>query len=166
MWQLSNETNLDISIYYDELTTTLQQDVLFIKNKNLKNFAQKIEQLKGIIIYKNKFSFLIRFDDFKIATIAHEELRKEMSVKFAYKSEAKKYLQNARVNEEKYQLKNDIKLLIEKYQINSQNCEDKTIEIQEKQNQINRQNELDEQEEREKNPRNILETLQKLYHQL
>lgn len=190
--------DLKLSIYYDELTKTLQSDVLYVVTKNVDNLLAKIEQLNGTIIHKAKIGFQIQFEDFKMTAIAHEELRKDFSVKFAYKSEVNKYrnpIQITKENEEKYQLKKDIELLIKKYKKNSENQEFKVeLEgIRKRQKNIiyerirragenldfadiswnagndssdSVDDEEKEEEARECNPDNIFEELKKLYNNL
>lgn len=192
-----NEKKWNFSIYYDELTKTLQPNVLYIISKNPKKLSTKIEQLNGSIIYKTSISHLIKFEDFKMAAIAHEELRKEFSVKFAYKSEVNKYCNPSKItktDEEKYQLKDDIKLLIQKYKQNYENKDfkEELNEIHRRQSELNKQRirnaaenldfaniswnqamevefeeeEIKESEEDENNLENVLEKLENIFKNL
>lgn len=113
------ETVFKCSIYYDELTKTLQHDVLYVVTTNTNKLLEKTKQLNGNILYKTQIGFQIKFEDFKMTAIAHEELRKEFSVKFAYKSEVNKHLNPIKItrfDEEKFQLKSEIKILLKKYE--------------------------------------------------
>lgn len=187
-------TNLDFSIYYDELTKTLQPNVLYVVTKNVNMLLAKVEQLRGTIIYKSRIGFQIKFEDFKAAAIAHEELRKDFTAKFAYRSEVNKYSNPRKItktDEEKYQLKSDIKLLIQKYKRNSENpaFKEELSDLHRRQNDLNqrrirqaaenldfaniswnkavdKEEEEGEAEKEEEESKNILEKLQELYRNL
>lgn len=186
-----NSTELHFSIYYDELTKTLQPDVLYVVTRDINKLLAKVEQLNGQIIYKTKIGFQIQFEDFKMTAIAHEELRREFSVKFAYKSEVNKYSNPVKItkqDEEKHQLKSDIKLLIQKYKgkAKTQECEQELNEIRRKQSGFNRErvqkaaenlefaniswsaayDSTDDGNTEEREPENVFDELERLYKNL
>lgn len=189
-----NKVDLRFSIYYDELTKTLQPDVLYVVTKNTDYLLAKVEQLDGEIMYKTRIGFHIKFADFKTAAIAHEELRREFSAKFAYKSKVLKYSNPQKItkqDEEKYQLKNDIKLLIKKYKgiAMNQECENELNAIRGRQrgfnqerirkaaedlsfaniswnNQIEDAQEEEENKDEESNAESIFDELERLYKHL
>lgn len=126
------------------MTRTLQTDTLYLTTNNIKLLLHKIQQLKGRIIYRSKMGFQIKFENFKIAAIAHEELRKQYSVKFAYKSEINKNSDTTKItkeDEEEYQLQQDMKIILKKYGEKSntlkQEFESMCLEIQKRQKEIN-----------------------------
>lgn len=80
-----SNVNFDITIFNDKLTRTLRHDVLHIKSRPTNKLLKFLEQLNGEFLYNTRISMLVKFENFKQAAIASEELRKLYVVKFAYK---------------------------------------------------------------------------------
>lgn len=80
--------NQDFSIYLwlDEISTTLRPDILYIAGKLSSELKNTLQQLQGSVITTNQAGIQVKFENFKQAAIAHEEIRKDKIVKFAYKS--------------------------------------------------------------------------------
>lgn len=103
-----------MSLFYDKLSRTLNPEVLFIK-KPTTRVQNTIKLLKGKILTKNNFGCQIKFKKFKEAALAHEELRRETSVKFAYMSEVPKESRCIEQNDGNDQISDDVKKIFEKY---------------------------------------------------
>lgn len=80
-------SNFYISLYYDQISRTLHPEVLYVAEALTTDLSRMIEQLKGEVVSQSKMGIQIYFGSFKSAAIAHEELRRQYHVKFAYKSE-------------------------------------------------------------------------------
>lgn len=79
--------NFGIYLYIDEISKTLRPDILYIVGKPSQGMKYSLEQLHGTIIKETRVGIQAKFDDFKHAAIAFEEIHKQQSVKFAYKSQ-------------------------------------------------------------------------------
>ncbi|KAL5282025.1 hypothetical protein ACFFRR_005348 [Megaselia abdita] len=114
-----NNNNFYATLFYDKIYKALDPLVLYIKNPSPK-VLQIIELLTGVIITRNQYGCQVKFRRFKEAAFAHEELKKETSVKFAYISEVPKshYQVKIRVNQEntpQSEMENDIRKIFQKY---------------------------------------------------
>lgn len=109
------DEHFNMSIFYDKMSKTLDPLVLYIKKPNIK-VLRVIHLLNGEIITKTNLGCQVKFENFKAAAFAHEELGRETSVKFAYISEVPKSSYRTNLIEvEKNELQEDVQKLFEKY---------------------------------------------------
>lgn len=109
------DEHFNMSIFYDKISKTLDPRVLYIKTPNIK-VLRIIHLINGEIIAKNNLGCQVKFETFKAAAFAHEELRRETSVKFAYISEVPKGNNRTNLLEvARNELQEDVQQLFEKY---------------------------------------------------
>lgn len=82
-----SDNNFSISLYQDQLSKTLHPEVLYIVGNICQALSKTITLLRGKVLTQSKVGVQAKFEDFRAAAIAHEELRKNVQVKFAYRSE-------------------------------------------------------------------------------
>lgn len=83
----SNDTNFDISIYYDTFSKTLHPEILYIEGVHPQQLNTMVRNLGGKVIHKTRRGVQAKFENFREAAFAHEELRQLFQTKFAYKSD-------------------------------------------------------------------------------
>lgn len=79
--------NFQVYLYHDELSKTLRPDILYITGELTSKLNHILQQINGTIIKQSRLGMQVKFESFKAAAIAHEEIRKNHSVKFTYKSQ-------------------------------------------------------------------------------
>lgn len=85
--KFKNNQDFDIFLYHDSLSNSLCPDILYLAGQETPTLLRILHQLQGEIIKKTRIGIQIKFETFKNAAIAYEEIRKDYTVKFAYKSQ-------------------------------------------------------------------------------
>lgn len=123
----SHEKLINISLYNDVLSETLNPCILYIKTENMKSLITTVTELDGTIILKNEYSIQAKFSNFIKTAEAHKILNTNHEVKFAYKSESPKIIlrsnedlrniiqnKNENTNTKNHDLRNGLKRKIRK----------------------------------------------------